>query len=227
MLAMARKKKSRLKPLSTAEWVLSLFNQIWSIVKDWSTTSWIVAILGTWFAAMVGIYEGLSWWQLYLLSTVILCAFLIGVDRFIAIKTRLKFNPREFEELGERLIEVSDKMKDYMADLRTANTSSNQKATNPQEAHDIWHKNNERNTVINSKFLDRFASDIMYYLDLLEKIGVKTPFHITSTITYRPVIATYYFGYVGKMLSDGFLEDARSIDDQKGFQIATAFLSGD
>lgn len=222
---MAREKQSRWNPLSTLEWVWSLLSQIWSVTKDTPFVGWLVAIFGTFGVSMVAIFDNLSATAI-LLASILTFALIINItDRVVMIKRRLAFDPKKYKEHGERLSKKSQEMREFLFSKYEIYDLT--KAL-PQDEQDRILAQGKRQVdlqAINVQFQQKYGPEVLYQTRLLKELGITVPFHIGATFGRSPHQFPDFLNYVGKLLKEGYLEEARKIDNEFGFRFSDNYLS--
>lgn len=223
---MVKEKQNKWNPLNTLEWVWSLLGQIWAVTKDTPFIGWLLAIYGTFGVSMVAILDELSATAIILSSLLAFAIAIFVVDRVIMIRNRLSFDPKKFQKHGEKLSEKSQEMRDFLFSKYEIYDLTKALPIDQQMRLEAEGKRNIDTQAVNVQFQQKYGPEILYQARLLKELGITVPFHIGASYGRSPHQFPDFLNYVGKLLEEGYLEEAQKIDDEFGFRFSDNYLSG-
>ncbi len=142
-----------------------------------------------------------------------------GYQRFVAARQSAKFDVSKAKELGEKMLITVSSMGEFLSD-RQRTRAEMRRGNNPIDAHsmhDEWQRDRDFEAITGKLFLEKYRSDLMVYLALLNTLGVSTPFHMLHMIGTRPDGTVNFLGLMGGLLAQGYLDQAIDISNDRDF----------
>jgi|GEM_PF-3694016 len=203
-----------LKWLREAEWIASgielLTSQWGRIVLTFSTFGGVVMSVWGWFS------ENFSHWQLAMIFICVTAIFLWMANLLLAVCTKLTFDTSKYRELGDRIESFSDRMLRDMREWLRDHPEPDFFASRDNNDRSFLDDNTRWKKEKSAFFAEKFQGDCLYYSHLLKRLGIHAPEDLQESMWIFPERYAVWLNQIGKLLSSGYLEEAKSGISDKG-----------
>ena len=189
----------------------------------WSWQGAVIALLLAAWAYVVKVLDSITWWQATLLFLASLVLIIILVNQWLSFRTKQRFDPKDYQELGE---EISRFSSDALRALSDWSRSHPVKEFDPKEdgsGRRRWEADQDRRRERGQYFAEAFGSKSFMYWQLLSKLEIEIPFHAHAALSYEPTNFIVWLGMIGELLQNGYLDEARSFTKDDQFHMSTVF----
>ncbi len=162
--------------------------------------------------------DNVPWYVAVLLFLVAAALSLIVLHKVQVIRATAAYNPRDYQQFGRALTELSQEIFRFLADRQR--THGDVHRANPRGAEggfDAWQADRDFEAVTGRLFFEQFGPRVMGSLALLQRIGIAMPPHMISIAQYRPNGLPQFLGTMGDLLSRGNIADAVAISNDRDF----------
>lgn len=222
---MAKNIQKKANPFNTLEWVWSLFGNIWGVAKNTPFVGWLTAIWTSYGVGMVAYFDDLPNTVIVLSILLTVAVVIFIVERIIMLKQRLSFDPKKYQDHGRQLSEKSQEMREFLFSKYEIYDLTKSLPQDYQERLMAEGKRQVDLQAVNVQFQQKYGPEILYQTRLLKSLGVAVPFHIGASYGRSPHQFPDFLNHVGKLLEEGYLEEARNIDDEFGFRFSDSYLT--
>ncbi|HBM40214.1 MAG TPA: hypothetical protein DD402_10295 [Sulfitobacter sp.] len=200
-----------------------------AFLEQWGIWAWVgffvTAASSTLYAWWAWAYQSIPSWAAPLIGVAFVAALVVIFYYSLMIKQWFRAHRTDLPRLGARLVDFSER---FAKSVNEYDRISSRLAVpsvprDSEQAHQEWAQNVAASRAKSAWLAESHGGEIIYFMNELSRLGVQIPFHLTASIDYGASSLAAFFGYAGRMIKEGRLEELKAIDKDMEWKVSTMF----